>query len=347
MPGRGPGFLGKQRTQEGFPCLHSCSSVTCALPVWCKDAVTLGTKSGQGLTSGTRAQHALPHLRSLLVLGIPSRSQRSQPLLWGRILPRNPGQELGWRARQRRLFGRPGDLQTGQPSLTGEGKLGGSRGIFCSSKIWAGMREAEIGHANGMQMTWLVCMLFRDKDWGALCEGLSPERARQTLLVAWVTAILEALLGAGASLAQRRRSLQDGKESGPRLWEDSAVTCSATGGRDTLQARSQTGLSGPRFRPPPPSLPSSHSLRPGRSGLSLGSPLLHTRRRGEPGRAATPPHLDRAGPQTGHHRVRARGSLCTPPPSPYKPMGPRSCPRQGWPRRGPRDGDRVCPPCTC
>lgn len=64
----------------------------------------------------------------------------------------------------------------------------------------------------------------------ALCEEFrSPEAIGQPLLVALVTAISAAVLEAGTSLAWNT-SLQDGKGSGARVWEDSAVTCSAVGG---------------------------------------------------------------------------------------------------------------------
>lgn len=83
-------------------------------------------------------------------------------------------------------------------------------------------------------------------------------------------------------------------------------------------------------------------------GLGPGKPSPGYEARGvTPGGAATPPHLDRAGPQKSRHQIRARGSLCTLPPSPYESTGPRSSPSKGS-RGGDREVETACAqPCTC
>lgn len=65
IPGRVPRSLRKQRTQEGVPCLHSCSSAWCGF----EDDLALGTRSWRDLTSDAQVLPPI-HLRSL-VLGIP------------------------------------------------------------------------------------------------------------------------------------------------------------------------------------------------------------------------------------------------------------------------------------
>lgn len=106
----------------------------------------------------------------------------------------------------------------------------------------------------------------------------------------------------------------------------------------------------PRFHPWGLSLPSSNSLQRSRA-LGAGSrealSRVYEARGVTPGGAATPPHLDRAGPQKSRHQIRARGSLCTLPPSPYESTGPRSSPSKGS-RGGDREVETACAqPCTC
>lgn len=93
---------------------------------------------------------ALCHLPTLSpVSGSWDPSQRSEIQAPGLGIHAAPGPVAGLPCRGgSRGSWEAGGLQAGQPVLPTEGNLGGSTGIFCSSKIWADKGGAETEHAD-------------------------------------------------------------------------------------------------------------------------------------------------------------------------------------------------------